>query len=221
VADTLQTLLSREKNNFYRMPTLHIPALQFVDDTLIISEAHPLNLQGITRVLDNYARMTGLVTNPNKSTFATIHIPQNLVPTVEKLLGCKAKPFPMKYLGLPLTIKKPTKDLFLPLLTSLQQKLASWKGSMLSKGGRLILVNSVLNALPIYFMQAFLLPAWLIKHIERTKMRFFWKGDTTQTKGGIFIAWANTCIPKTHGGIGIIDLKTLNIALTLKWLWHI
>jgi hypothetical protein len=201
--------------------TFLVPGLQFADDTLIISEAHPFNLQGITRVLEDYGRMTGLVTNPTKSTFATIHIPQNLIPTVEKLLGCKAKPLPMKYLGLPLTIKKPTKDLYLPLLASLQHKLASWKGSMLSKGGRLILINSVLNALPIYFMQAFILPSWFIKHVERTKMRFFWKGQTTPANGGILIAWANTCLPKIHGGLGIIDLKMINTALTLKWLWHI
>jgi hypothetical protein len=159
VADTLQTLLTRKHQTFFRMPSLHILALQYADDTLIITEAHPLNLQRITRVLGRYAKMTELVTNPTKSAFTTIHVPQNLILTVEALLGCKAKSLPFRYLGLPLTIRKPTKECYLPLLALIQQKLASWKGSMLSKGGRLILVNAVLNALPIYYIQAFILPA--------------------------------------------------------------
>jgi hypothetical protein len=128
VADTLQALLTREKDKFYGMPTLHVPALQFADDTLLISEAHPFNLQGITRVLKDYGRMTGLVTNPTKSTFATIHIPQNLIPTVEKLLGCKAKPLPMKYLGLPLTIKKTNKGLISPITSIITTQAGELEG---------------------------------------------------------------------------------------------
>jgi hypothetical protein len=41
--------------------------------------------------------------------------------------------------------------------------------------GRKVLVNSVINALPLNLMQAFVLLKWVIKHLERLEQAFFWK----------------------------------------------
>lgn len=35
------------------------------------------------------------------------------------------------------------------------------------------------------------------------------------------VQWPILCSPKDHGGLGILDLDTMNIALLCKWIWKI
>lgn len=101
----------------------------------------------------------------------------------------------------------------------MQDRLAGWKGRVLSLGGRAILINSIVNALPLHYMQAFLLPSWLLSHIDSIKRRFFWRGHASFSGGHCLVPWERICIPKVHGGLGILNLQNQNLALLLKWLW--
>jgi uncharacterized LabA/DUF88 family protein len=110
---------------------------------------------------------------------------------------------------------------YLPVLQKIQARLAGGQNTTLSLAGRKVLVNSVINALPLHYMQVFLLPQWLIKHIERTKRAFFWKGKGKCIGGHCLVNWTRVCLPIEHGGMGIRDLKIQNISLLLKWLWNL
>jgi hypothetical protein len=35
------------------------------------------------------------------------------------------------------------------------------------------------------------------------------------------VKWKTVCLPKDQGGLGVIDLEVMNIALLSKWLWKI
>jgi hypothetical protein len=165
--------------------------------------------------------MTGLTINLQKSEFVPIAIPRDVHSTITRLLGCTQGTFPMRYLGLPLSIKRPNKADYLPVLQKIQARLAGGQNTTLSLAGRKVLVNSVINALPLHYMQVFLLPQWLIKHIERTKRAFFWKGKGKCIGGHCLVNWTRVCLPIEHGGMGIRDLKIQNISLLLKWLWNL
>lgn len=129
--------------------------------------------------------------------------------------------FLIKYLNLPLSIKKPKKEHYLLILANVQKHLVSWKSKLLNMGGRATLIKAVLNALPLHFMQAFLFPSWLIKHIEQIKMRFLWRGATQCYGGHCLINWTMMCLPKECGGMGQMDISNQNKALLMKWLWII
>jgi hypothetical protein len=146
-----------------------------------------------------------------------IAVPGYLHQTIANTLDCAQGTFPIKYLRLPLSSKKPNEEDFLPILIKVQSRLARRQNNQLSLAGRKVIINSVLNALPLHFMQAFLLPQWLIKHLERVKRAFFWKGRTNVREDNL-VNWKAICLPKKHVGIAIRDLKTQNISLLLKWL---
>ena len=74
------------------------------------------------------------------------------------ILSCALKDFPCTYLGLPLTIHKPTKNDLLPLIDKVVDYLPGWKASLMNRSGRLIMVRVVLTAVPIYLMIAMDLP---------------------------------------------------------------
>ncbi|MDD0148504.1 hypothetical protein PSY31_22725, partial [Shigella flexneri] len=58
--------------------------------------------------------------------------------------------FPFTYLGCPIYRGRTTTSLFSALFDKVQKKLAGWKGKLLSMGGRLTLIQSVLNSQPIH-----------------------------------------------------------------------
>lgn len=35
------------------------------------------------------------------------------------------------------------------------------------------------------------------------------------------VSWPVVCLPKSQGGLGVLHLKTMNLALLGKWLWRL
>jgi hypothetical protein len=62
---------------------------------------------------------------------------------------------------------------WLPVDEKLIKRMDGWKGSALSFGGRLILINSCLSSIPTYYMSMHLLPKTILKMRDRTRKRFF------------------------------------------------
>lgn len=55
-------------------------------------------------------------------------------------------------------------------------RLAGWKIIYLSKGGRIILIKSILSNLHSYFISLFALPVGLADIMEKIFHAFFWGG---------------------------------------------
>lgn len=76
-------------------------------------------------------------------------------------LGCSVGSLPTTYFGLPLRASHKNSAIWNPVVSRIQKRLAGWKGSFLSKGGRLVLLKSVLASqvflLTFYLSQPFLL----------------------------------------------------------------
>ena len=66
------------------------------------------------------------------------------------VLGCKVASLPLTYLGVPINNKALTDIDWQLLIDKIDKRLQSWKGSLLSLGGRVTLLNSVLSAIPLY-----------------------------------------------------------------------
>lgn len=98
------------------------------------------------------------------------------------------------------------------------KRLASWKSKMLSFGGRLTLVKSVLGSLPLYFFLMFRAPSCVIHTLERIRKDFFWGGS----EGGklAWVKWSTVVSSFDRGGLGIGCLKAANLALLGKWWWR-
>lgn len=90
----------------------------------------------------------------------------------------------------------------------------------LSFGGRLILVNSVHSALPTFYLCSLKLPIEIIDQIDKCMKHVLWHGGDMTKKGGYLVAWKHAFCSKEDGGsgLGIIDLRTPNEALLLKYL---
>jgi hypothetical protein len=106
------------------------------------------------------------------------------------------------------------------MVTKMRNKLQPWKGKNLSSGGRLVLINSSLSSMPIYSMGMFLLNEETHHKMDSIRSKFFWRGDRDKFKYHM-MKWENVCLPKDFGGLGMTNIRILNEALLLKWVWKL
>lgn len=133
------------------------------------------------------------------------------------LLGCKVGAFPLRYLGLPLTLRKQSAAQLQYLVDALDSRLPKWKVALMPKSGRLTLVKTVLYVMPIHAMLALDLPKKKIAAINKVCRGFLWCGRSSARSGNCAVAWDAFCAPKWVGRLGIPNLGWLNIAMRSRW----
>lgn len=138
-----------------------------------------------------------------------------------RTLHCSSGSLPITYLGIPISGGRPRKQDWDILLSKIRSRLASWKSKLLSLGGRLTLVNSVLTAIPTYWMSLFRLPVGVAKSIDKIRRDFLWSGPDTQHNKIRLVNWMRLCRSTDQGGWDILNLQTFNSALLGKWWWKI
>ncbi|KAL5548696.1 hypothetical protein UlMin_003927 [Ulmus minor] len=193
--------------------------LQFADDTLFLLDPDQSNIQKVHTILNFFSMCSGLKINMNKSSLAGIHMEDEEVMALAAVVGCEKGYWPMKYLGLPLGGNPNSTEFWNPVVEKVGKRLDGWKKSVLSKGGRLTMIQSVLSSIPIYFMSLFKLPNGVAALLEKMMRQFLWDKEVGG-KGKSLVDWKLVCSPKESGGLGIGNLLIRNKALLGKWLWR-
>ena len=86
--------------------------------------------------------------------------------------------------------------------------------------GRLTLINSSLSSTFIYHMSMYLLPKTTTEILDKQRRTFFWQGNGSKKKYHL-IQWKVICKSKHKGGLGIKDIRKMNISLLSKWWWKL
>ncbi|WJX14094.1 hypothetical protein P8452_04402 [Trifolium repens] len=135
-------------------------------------------------------------------------------------LNCRLCSIPFIYLGLPIGANPRSDSTWDPLLDHLRKRLFSWRNKHISLGGRIVMINAVLNAIPIFYLSFLKIPIKVWKKIARIQREFLWGG----VKGGRKISWVKwsvVCREKCKGGLGVRDIRIVNLSLLAKWRWRL
>ncbi|KAJ3705206.1 hypothetical protein LUZ61_008911 [Rhynchospora tenuis] len=195
--------------------------LQYADDTLFFSTAQGSTVQVLNQVLTTFSQVSGIDLNLGKSALITFNLTSQQEQSVRRVLQVDVSTFPLSYLGLPLTLRRPDRLTFQNLIYKVQQKLEGWKSALLSRAWRVVLASTVLSAIPIYFMSVFKLPMWVIKELDRLRRNFIWGSANNTGRATHLLSWSRVCLPKTLGSFGLLDLRLQNISLLLRWWWRL
>lgn len=144
-------------------------------------------IEHLKHLLIGFEHLSGLKINFHKSALVPLNITQELASTLASQLGCQLSTLPIIYLGVPLHWKKLRTSDWEPLVSKIENRLQSWKGSLLSLGGRVTLLNSVLSAIPLYWLSIYIIPVNIRQKIDRIRKQFLWAGSDSSRKKNIIL----------------------------------
>lgn len=82
----------------------------------------------------------------------------------------------------------------------------------------MVLINSMLNSLPIFMLSYYKARAIIIKKIIKIQRNFLW-GGSSNLNHIHWISWKSICLSKENVGLGIKNIASFNKSLMLKWKW--
>ena len=159
-----------------------IVSLQYADDTIIFLQNDLLQAAHFKWILACFEKLSGMKINYNKSDFLTLGISEEDKLALARCFCCNIGSFPIKYLGVPLHFNKLKRKDIQPIVNKLMNRVAGWKGKLLSSAGKLILLRSCLSSIPIYLLSVIKFPKWAIENINSHMANFLWSDQDGKQK---------------------------------------
>jgi hypothetical protein len=118
--------------------------------------------------VDQFRKATGMQINEKKSTISTNAMTYQEVERYKSTFSYEQKPFDegMKYLGFHLKPNNYRKEDWAWLIEKLEKRLKVWSFHWLSREGRMVLVKSILEAIPVYWMSLAWIPRGILEKLK-------------------------------------------------------
>ncbi|XP_026420198.1 uncharacterized protein LOC113316192 [Papaver somniferum] len=187
------------------------------DDILIFCRGNLHSLQNLKDMLGMYQRASGQCLSYAKSKFYYGGGTGSRVIVISNYLGMERAFFPDKYLGIQLKPGIVRHIHVRQVVEKIMDKLAVWKGKLLSFQARLVLIRSVISSYVLHFMAVYKWSCTVIKQVERSTRNFLWSGDAEKHKY-FTVLYDDLCCSRREGGLGLKKLLDVNRAMLMK-LW--
>uniref|UniRef100_A0A452YCL7 Reverse transcriptase domain-containing protein n=3 Tax=Aegilops tauschii subsp. strangulata TaxID=200361 RepID=A0A452YCL7_AEGTS len=190
----------------------------YADDVIIFANPVKEEIDTLMSIIHDFGLASGLKVNLQKSSVAAIRCDQiNLQQVLQSFGGQQAR-FPLRCLGLPVTISR-LRIVHLQFILDRIRARLGWKGRLLTIAGRRVLVRSVLSALSTFALTVLKVPKKLLAEVDKIRRRLLWAQDEAISGGKCKVSWPEVCTPIDNGGLGISNLQRFSRALRLRWLW--
>lgn len=194
-----------------------IQSLQYADDTIIFSSPKPEHLFNLKHTLMWFEQISGMRVNFHKSELITLNLEEAETKIAADIFNCRVGSFPLKYLGVPLHYENLTREDLQPLVDKLLNRMAGWRGKLLSLAARAVLIKSCLASIPVYLLSVLKFPKWAIKILNSQMGNCLWN-DVDNAHKYHLANWESVAISKEFWGMGLPNLRDLNICLLASWL---
>nr|GEU91325.1 hypothetical protein [Tanacetum cinerariifolium] len=189
-----------------------ISHLFYADDVVFIGEWNNNNIKTLLSVLRCFYLASGLKINLYKSKLMRIGVSSNVVAAVASLIGCSILTVPFNYLGLKVGCNMSRITSWDDVISKVSSRLSKWKLKLLSIGGCLSLLKSVLTSIPLYHMSIFKVPIGVLNYLEY--------GVDGSDRKLAWIGWNMVLTSKKNGGLSVSSFFAHNRALLFKWVWR-
>lgn len=153
---------------------LTITHLLFVDDILIFCDGSKRVADILSEDLTLFKIATGMRINAQKSNILFSRIGDEFIQHYLDLLPYQTQALEdsLKYLGFHLKPNDYRKNEWTWLLAKLEKRLQVWSNKWLSRVGRLVLIKSILEAIPVYWMSLSWIPKGILEKARRISFSY-------------------------------------------------
>ncbi|KAM3220651.1 hypothetical protein P3L10_019919 [Capsicum annuum] len=167
-------------------------------------------------VLTEYEKEFGQKVNKEKSAVYMHHLAYPVVmERVQLVTRISRQEFPLTYLGCLIFYSKQNMSFYSDLIQKVLGRLQSWKGKLLSHGGRVVLISHVLQSMPIHLLSAVDPPDYVIKKLHKSFAQFFWS-NSVGDRSRHWAKWLELCLPQDEGVLGFRSMFDVSKALFAK-----
>ncbi|XP_071714534.1 uncharacterized protein [Rutidosis leptorrhynchoides] len=145
----------------------------YADDALFVGEWDDTNATNLVTILGCFFLVSGLKVDLLKSNLFGVGVHSQEVARLAAIMGCSNSALPFHFLGLPVGLNMSRIANWDPIISKIKKRLASWKTNMISFGGSLTLIKSVLGGLGTYYISLFKAPCKVIHTMESLRAVFF------------------------------------------------
>ncbi|XP_049394714.1 uncharacterized protein LOC125859004 [Solanum stenotomum] len=189
----------------------NINHMSYADVTILFCSGDKRSIIKMMMVLRRYEEVSGKLINKAKSYFY-LHEKTPLIFSIRlrKLTGIRKGEFPMTYLGCTVCYGRKKSSYFEDLMRKVARRILSWQNKFLSFGGNFILINHILQSMPIHLLAALTPPKGVIRKLHQLFAKIFWSA-TNAEKRKHWVAWEEMCYPVNEGGLGFRSLESVYI----------
>lgn len=149
--------------------------MKYVDDTILVADGSSDNLWMTKAILRGFELMTGLKINFLKSKVYDINVSDWHMDAALSFLNCDVDSLPFKYLGVKFGGNPRNVSMWKELIDQIKWRLATWRGKHLNMAGRALLINMVLNVIPVFSFLLYKAPQKVIDEIRKIQSKFLWQ----------------------------------------------
>jgi len=117
-------------------------------------------------LLNLFSEASGISINASKSQLFFFHTPILTQRNIARISGFSIAKPPSKYLGAPLFDSAIKHASWRTLLDNLENRLSSWTYHSLNIASRIILIKSILQAMPLYLFSILVALKWVLKSLR-------------------------------------------------------
>ncbi|XP_030502725.2 uncharacterized protein LOC115717895 [Cannabis sativa] len=201
-----------------------ISHLLFADDSYIYCQATDEEASRVLSLLRFFEDASGQKVNLHKSSaFFSSNTSSVTRSRICNSMRIQEAGVDSTYLGLPSIVGRNKNAVLGFLKEKMRKRINSWEGKFLSRAGKEILIKSVVQSLPSYAMNVFLLPVGTCKELEKMMASFWWKSNNSSGSGSgiIWMNWDRLTKHKFEGGMGFRCLRDFNLAMLGKQGWRL
>jgi hypothetical protein len=136
--------------------------VSYADDIVIFCTWMKSNVRELLNIFQKYSEVSGQIINKAKSRFFIGAMSGTRTNMIANMLGFSVGTVPFQYLGCPILQGKPKVIHFRMITDRIKNKLATWKGRILSVMGRVQLVKSIIHGMLVYSFHVYLWPRRLL-----------------------------------------------------------
>jgi hypothetical protein len=189
----------------------------YADDVLFLSPV-ATDLDMASNIFSVFHGALGLTCNIGKCQILPIWCDVDHLELATSFLPCTVTDFPVRYLGVLLSVIVLTRATWQHLIDGMADRLPTWKGSLMHKRGRLALIKSTLAAMSVDTVINIELPTWVRKAMVKIMRSFLWSSTDAVHGGKCLMAWHLVQRLLNLGGSGIPDHRIMGLSLRLRWL---